>query len=85
MFTGYVAVLLLSYVYVYLLFQIVNYVFSLVYEVPARALYWIGVQPDGTSPKETLGILTSEVKEMFGKFAESGASTAQEGTSRMQG
>mgnify|MGYP005990779335 CR=1 FL=1 len=74
---GYVAMLLMCYVYVYVLFQIINQSFALVYEVPAYVMRWIGAPREDT-PKEAVASIRGEALQMFGKVAESGAATQKQ-------
>ena len=74
---GYVAMLLMCYIYVYVLFQIINQSFALVYEVPAYVMRWIGAPREDT-PKEAVASIRGEALQMFGKVAESGAATQKQ-------
>jgi conjugal transfer/type IV secretion protein DotA/TraY len=76
-FSGYVSMLLMCYVYVYVLFQIINQTFGLVYEVPAYVMRWIGAPREDT-PKEAISSIRGEALQMFGKVAESGAATQKQ-------
>ena len=66
---GYFAILFMSYFYVYLLFQIVNQCFALVYEVPAYVMRWIGA-PREETPKDAIFSIRSEAQQMFGRVAD---------------
>lgn len=68
---AYFAILFLSYLFVYTMFQVVNYTFSVVYEVPAKIMRWIGT-PKEDSVGSAIAAIKGEVNQMFGKFGESG-------------
>lgn len=68
---SYFGVLFLSYLFVYTMFQVVNYTFSIVYEVPAKIMRWIGA-PKEDSVGSAIAAIKGEVNQMFGKFGESG-------------
>jgi conjugal transfer/type IV secretion protein DotA/TraY len=68
---GYFGVLFLSYMFVYTMFQVINYTFSIVYEVPAKVMRWIGTPKEDTVGS-AIAAIKGEVNQMFGKFGESG-------------
>tara|TARA_B100000683_G_C12433004_1_gene532625 strand:- start:496 stop:1356 length:861 start_codon:yes stop_codon:yes gene_type:complete len=72
---SYFAILFMSYFYVYVLFQIVNQCFALVYEVPAYVMRWIGA-PREETPKDAIFSIRSEAQQMFGRVADNKSTVA---------
>ncbi len=68
---SYIAILFLAYLYVYIIFQVINYCLSVVYEIPAKVMRWIGTPREDTVGSSIYAI-RGEVQNMFGRVSDVG-------------